>query len=225
MHCYEDTNSRHPDWKETFKDLCDPKKCTCDVIEREAVGREYPRFGATSPPGTPNVCSNNYYTIENFANYNSRSVVTKLQNVTLADCCTSCSNMNTIDKTVCGSYTFVPAVDDSEGIPTGPGTCTIHGPTSFSDFGPRAGVVTGYFSGLGLVAFVQKAAGDLSDLMNGTWYSTQRPGQCNSSTDVIGTDCFWREVEQVAQVRESQLLMFLCVGRSVVVDDWSTFRR
>jgi hypothetical protein len=36
--------------------------------------------------------------------------------------------------------------------------------------------------------------------MNGTWYSTQRKGQCTHPSQVIGKDCWWREVEQTRMI-------------------------
>lgn len=205
-----DNDPRNPQWATQFADFCDKSKCECDVIETHAVGREFPRFGATSPPGTPKTCSGNYYTLESYGNYNKNTVYNKTANVTLADCCDMCTGVNSVDDIVCGSYTFLPTLADpvnnaatervNEGaIPTGPGTCVIHGKTSFNDLGPMPSAVTGYFTGLGVKAFVQFASGQVSEIMNGTWYSTQAPGQCNS-TGVLGKDCWWRLKEQTAQV-------------------------
>lgn len=196
-----DSDPRHPEWKDEFKDVCDPKKCECDVIESRAVGREFPRFGATSPPGTPLQCDANFYTIENYANYNRKTILNQTENVYLADCCAACKSMNTVDVTTCSSYSFFPTGNTSaDGIPTGTGKCTLHGGSSFSDLGPMPGFTSGLFAGMGLVGFVQKASGEISEIMNGTWYSTQHLGKCNSSTDLLGRDCWWREIEQVAQV-------------------------
>ena len=47
---------------------------------------------------------------------------------------------------------------------------------------------------------LQRAAGQLSEIMNGTWYSTQRKGQCTHPSQVIGKDCWWREVEQTRMI-------------------------
>ena len=76
----------------------------------------------------------------------------------------------------------------------------LHGETSFADLGPALFSSTGFFSGLGLSAYVQKAAGQLSEIMNGTWYSTQAAGECTEPGDVLGKDCWWRVIEQTRAV-------------------------
>ena len=212
---WPDKNKEHPNWATDFADFCDPNVCLCDVIERMAVGREFPHFGIPYIPGTPKPqCSTDFYTIPNYKNYNKSSLLNSTKNVTLADCCSMCTSLNTEAETVCGSYTFEPELDHSENkrhrsssgmatlangsrkvgsggandfdgfdsfdssseggngyaaIPTGPGTCNVHGVTPISDFGPVLFGVSGYFRGMGTSAFVEQASGELSEVMNGTW--------------------------------------------------------
>ena len=42
----------------------------------------------------------------------------------------------------------------------------------------------------------------LSACFAGTWYSTQEAGRCKPG-QVVGKDCWWREIEQTAQVNAS----------------------
>ena len=58
---------------------------------------------------------------------------------------------------------------------------------------------SGWFSGDGLVNFVESASMTLSDMMNGTWFSTQKAGEC-APGETVGEGCFWRVVNQSAQV-------------------------
>lgn len=49
-------------------------------------------------------------------------------------------------------------------------------------------------AGLDLEQYVAWAAGQLGGIMNGTWYSTRKAGQCKAGQE-IGQDCWWREIE------------------------------
>ena len=45
-------------------------------------------------------------------------------------------------------------------------------------------------------------------LLAGTWFSTQEPGECKPG-QVVGKDCWWREVKQTAQVNASCVNEFM----------------
>lgn len=189
-----DKDPKHPEWKTEFADVCDPKKCTCDIIERHAVGREFPRFGIPKvSPGTPPACASNFYPLNHFKNKNASTLKHTIEDTSLAACCSACTAANNAGDE-CGSYTFTPELFKKNG------SCALHGATSFTDLGPALLSSSGFSTGSGPSAIIQKAIGKLSDNMNGTWYSTQEVGRCKGPDDVLGKDCWWREVEQVAQV-------------------------
>ena len=110
----QDKNPKHPEWATQFAEFCNSTTdCECETIEREAVGREFPHFGASYPSGTPSPqCTNNFYVLEGYGNYNRHSFYNVTDNVTLAECCDLCTGSNTEDETVCGSYVFKPNLTD-----------------------------------------------------------------------------------------------------------------
>ena len=170
-----DDDRDHPEWKEQFADVCKESflDCHCSAVFRESVGREFPRFGAPSPPGLPGVCTQDYYAWTGIANARNSSFINITEGVELAECCDMCTNIND-DKGLCGSYTFLPDTADQKST-SSLGSCTLYGETSFHDltYAKRKDQVFGFFSGDGIAAQVQKAVGTLSMLMNGTWFSTQ----------------------------------------------------
>jgi hypothetical protein len=165
---HTDSNPYDPEWATQFADVCDKSKCSCAIVEQHAVGREFPRFGASVPPGTPPHCAANYYVFEDYANHNPFTKINVTEGVALDECCSMCTARNTETRTECGSYSYIP-MDKAAGT----GTCTLHSATSQSDFSRSDNATSGYFSGVGLIAAVERAIGDLSDGMGGTWFSTQ----------------------------------------------------
>jgi len=69
---------------------------------------------------------------------------------------------------------------------------------------------SGFFTGLGLPAFIERATGQLSDLMNGTWFSTQGSGECRAG-ERLGKECWWRQVERLRNVNAS------CVNDNMIL--------
>lgn len=57
--------------------------------------------------------------------------------------------------------------------------------------------------------YVGWAAGQLGTILNGTWYSTRKAGQCKAGQQ-IGKDCWWREIEQTRMVNAT------CVNDNMV---------
>ena len=57
--------------------------------------------------------------------------------------------------------------------------------------------------------YVGWASNELSRIMNGTWYSTRKAGQCKAGQQ-IGKDCWWREIEQTRMVNAT------CVNDNMV---------
>ena len=227
-----------------FAPFCDPNVCLCDVIENMTVGREFPHFG-TPPvsPDFPKQCAASYFQLKNFKNKNASTVIKTVKKTTLAACCSACTAVNVANAT-CGSYVFTKDLFSKT-----TGTCELHGATIFSDLAPALLGEVGFFTGTGPAAFVQRATGALSEIMNGrytttfvitlslslstsfasplafsllsslsshclfsqgTWFSTQAVGRCNTSEQVIGKDCWWREVETKRSVNAT------CVNDNMV---------
>ena len=114
-------------------------------------------FGAHVPAGTPAQCASNYFVLQDVSNANKSTIIKTIEHTTLGECCAACTAENTVNETTCYSYTFVKAEKK----------CMLHGVSSFSDFRPNLFASSGFFSGLGLPAYLQRAAGDLSEIMNG----------------------------------------------------------
>lgn len=160
-----------------------------------SVGREFPKFGKPLPPaGYPEICYADFYPIDGYRN--NKTAFKTLDNVSLADCCAACAAAEHGWER-CGSYSFT-AADAGDGY-GGSGTCAIHGHTDSRDLVPDRTSASGWFSGDGLVNFVESASMTLSDMMNGTWFSTQKAGEC-APGETVGEGCFWRVVNQTAQV-------------------------
>ncbi|KAH8055757.1 phospholipid methyltransferase [Aureococcus anophagefferens] len=154
-----------------------------------------PKFGKPLPPaGYPEICYADFYPIEGYRN--NKTAFKTLDNVSLADCCAACAAAEHGWER-CGSYSFT-AADAGDGY-GGSGTCAIHGHTDSRDLVPDRASASGWFSGDGLANFVESASMTLSDMMNGTWFSTQKAGEC-APGETVGEGCFWRVVNQTAQV-------------------------
>ena len=114
-----------------------------------------------------------------------------------------------------------------------------------------------FFSGSGVAATVGRATAQMADILNGTWYSTQASatpprasaipaagqchwystqaaGKCNTTSDVLGRDCWWREVSQLAAVSAAPSQMWQCEpspgadvagARPVPVQTWQRWFR
>ncbi|KAH8048473.1 phospholipid methyltransferase [Aureococcus anophagefferens] len=168
-------------------------RCRCDAVETLSVGAT----GSASPcrrAGYPEICYADFYPIEGYRN--NKTAFKTLDNVSLADCCAACAAAEHGWER-CGSYSFT-AADAGDGY-GGSGTCAIHGHTDSRDLVPDRASASGWFSGDGLVNFVESASMTLSDVMNGTWFSTQKAGEC-APGETVGEGCFWRVVNQTAQV-------------------------
>jgi len=154
------------------------------------VGREYPKFGQQTPPNTPKQCAAAYYIIQHAA---AKDSPYKKLKTDLAGCCDACSKENTDqDDIKCKIYTHNSLL----------GTCSLHSTANFSTIRPAITSSSGFYSGTGVKAFVERATGELSDLMNGTWYSTQKGGECKEG-QAIGRDCWWRVLKQQRQVNST----------------------
>ena len=94
------------------------------------------------------------------------------------------------------SYTFVA---DDEAKPYGAGTCDLHGYTRQSDLVADAKATSGWWEGDDLKNYVESASMSLSNTMNGSWFSTQKAGEC-APGQTVGEDCWWRQVKQTANV-------------------------
>jgi hypothetical protein len=195
---YEDPE--HPEWADDFADVCNKTDCHCDIITSHAVGMEYPHIGFVNPTNTPAQCDISFYQLEGYENFNRYSIINTTNGVDLGTCCSLCTERNTESKTECGGYSFTPAKASLE---TGTGTCVLHRTASFFDVKRSKDATVGLFTGLGVQSFVQHAIGKLSNLFNGIWYSTQAPGQCVHPGEVLGKDCWWRVINQTAQVNAS----------------------
>ena len=114
-------------------------------------------FGSHVPPGTPAQCASNFFVLDGIGNLNHSTILKTIEHSTEAECCSACTGQNTASATKCGSFTFTKVEKK----------CVLHGSTSFSDFKPDLIGTTGLFTGLGLAAYLQRAAGELSKLMNG----------------------------------------------------------
>ena len=114
-------------------------------------------FGAHVPPGTPSQCENNYFLLDGLSNGNLSTIVKTIERTTLGDCCAACTAANTVKETTCHSYTFSKLEKK----------CTLHGETNGQDLRPNLFSSFGFFTGLGLDAYLQRATGKLSSLMNG----------------------------------------------------------
>ena len=114
-------------------------------------------FGAHVPAGTPAQCASNYFVLDDVTNVNKSNIIKTIEHTTLGECCAACTAANTVNETACHAYNFGKLQK----------TCTLHGETSFSDFRPSLFASAGFFTGLGLPAYLQRAAGKLSTLLNG----------------------------------------------------------
>lgn len=190
-------NYDHPEWADDFKGVCDERECVCDAVETLSVGREFPKFGKPLPPaGFPAKCSEDFYPIEGYANSNSRTVYKTMESVSHGDCCGACAQGNDAREGTCGSYTYTPS---SATDPYSNGTCILHGHTSNDDLSPAHGSHTGWFQGDDTKNFVETASMSLSNIMNGSWYSTQEAGMCHAG-QTVGEDCWWKVIEQKRSV-------------------------
>lgn len=186
----------HPEWATDFAGVCDAAKCSCDAVENLAVGQEYPKFGKPAmPSGYPTVCQNDFYPIPKMKNGNAKSKYASVD-LDFADCCARCAHDNDVKKDACMSYTFF-ATDPA--APYGTGTCELHGYTRSSDLVADATATSGWFSGDSLQNYIETESMTLSNIMNGSWFSTQKAGECGPG-QVLGKDCWWSLVNQTANV-------------------------
>ena len=185
-------NREHPEWATAFAGLCDADECLCDAVETRSVGREFPKFGKPLPPkGYPELCYADFYPVEKMTS--PRKAAKTIRDAPLAACCSACA---AAERGWCRFYSFTPnSADDAFGN----GTCALHAYVDYADLVPDANATSGYFSGDGLVNFVESASMTLSEMMNGSWYSTQGAGECLPG-QTLGEDCFWRVLDQTSQV-------------------------
>jgi len=185
-------SSANPQWRTQFADFCNVSQCSCDAVETLSVGREFPKFGSSVPAGTPAQCAANYYVLPSMGVRNGLKPWRRFKAPALADCCSACTAHNEKKDYSCGLYSY----RDNH--------CELFQHASFNDLTPEKGSDSGYFSGLGLAAFVQRAAGELSNLLNGTWFSTQAAGMCAEGDVPRGNgNCWWRVIEQTRNVNAS----------------------
>lgn len=184
----------NPRFLADFSDVCDKSQCECDYISTTAVGKEPLPFGSHTPlpPKWPDTCKAEFVP---YAVSIEDRPIKSLQDTTLADCCTACSESGS-GFFGCSGYSY----DNTSSV------CNLYShPRHFVK--PTTGVTCGFRSSAhsGLLGRIAQ----FSDIMNGTWYSTEKPGECQEG-QVVGKDCAWRMVAQTRNVNSS------CVNDNVV---------
>ena len=190
---FNDTES--PQWRTQFSDVCDPKICSCDAVEKQSVGHEILGnvFGQFSVKDWPQQCLDDFYAITGrvFAGKPDRT----LDDVDEGECCSACSATKRSVLSGCGGYTYHEMNR----------TCEMFGVFSrpihpAPDAHTRSGMNlkgTPYWSPLG------SSTSQLAVLLNGSWYSTREEGECAEGQVPGKDDCWWRTVEQTSNVNSS----------------------
>lgn len=183
-----------PKYKSAFSGVCDPNVCKCKAIETLALGHQSIR-GSFSPPknGTiPPSCAANHSATSGLMPLDGQQLkglpYATEHNVTVGDCCTKCSAEHFRKWFPCRGYSFVPG-DGS----TATGTCAryniVWGIQRAK--GTRTAFFSGGDSGNAAIQRVLHSLGHLSNLLGGSWFSTQAPGECTGNS-TLGSDCWWR---------------------------------
>jgi len=177
-----------------FTDVCSKSECHCEYISTHAVGKEPLPFGSHTPlpPKWPAQCRADFVPYQVTIEDNPEKT---LQDVTQAECCTKCSEANSFFN-YCAGYAY--NAESSE--------CEFYKyPRHYTK--PTKGTTVAFRSSSRGGIFGRIA--QFSDIMNGTWYSTEAPGECKAG-QVVGQDCAWRLVKQTRNVNAT------CVNDNVV---------
>eukprot|EP00462_Mataza_sp_D1_P006390 CAMPEP_0175124088 /NCGR_PEP_ID=MMETSP0087-20121206/2590_1 /TAXON_ID=136419 /ORGANISM="Unknown Unknown, Strain D1" /LENGTH=307 /DNA_ID=CAMNT_0016405823 /DNA_START=30 /DNA_END=957 /DNA_ORIENTATION=+ len=158
---------KNPQFVKDFGSLCSKNECNCDVVEKQSVGREFPKFGSQTPPGTPAVCADDFFVFE-FFKFRSIGKPYRTVKTDLAGCCSTCAADNAHNSTTCALYEFTL------------GQCSLFStqPTSFNVTAApltKAGVWMQDSPAL----WLQHAIGQLSDRMNGIGFRLEKKGSAN----------------------------------------------
>mmetsp|Transcript_17758 Transcript_17758/g.41180 ORF Transcript_17758/g.41180 Transcript_17758/m.41180 type:complete len:418 (+) Transcript_17758:64-1317(+) len=182
------SDKAHPEWLEEFGSLCNRSECYCKAVYGMAVGRE-----STNHYGQPSDCpsfeTRSDMTLKS-AGY--RSVETNQQG-----CCTACmaDNKQSLN---CKAFSH-----------DGKTTCTLHSSASYWNLEESPHGKVGFHLSNDTASVLVAAAHLFAYQMSGYWYSTQEAGECKAG-QVVGTDCWWRVIEQKKMVNAS------CVDQNLV---------
>eukprot|EP01064_Diplonema_japonicum_P039664 TRINITY_DN9_c7_g1_i1.p1 TRINITY_DN9_c7_g1~~TRINITY_DN9_c7_g1_i1.p1 ORF type:complete len:365 (+),score=69.92 TRINITY_DN9_c7_g1_i1:88-1182(+) len=184
-----------PNIKAAFESVCDLKKCHCDAAETLSVGAEFCPLCHNFPvpqPNLPDVC----YTHPTYSNL-SVSFKTVLSNETLdsAECCSRC-NLNK----ACDVLTYENSTSRCvTGNGIGSTKVDTNTWTMFKDGTKMNGTATMW---LGRIA-------QAAQKLNGTWFSTQAPGECQPG-QTVGEDCWWRKLSMTRRINST------CVSNNII---------
>jgi hypothetical protein len=186
----------NPQWKIDFADDCSMSQCTCETVDHKSVGMEPLPFGGhMPPPNWPSQCAGKYSSLGQVAlNVSKPSRITVQKDV--GACCTACTDFK-FGFFSCRAYTFYEETGECQLFVNPKGTKAASS--------AQSGYNAGGSGGSSLFTLISNFAAE----MNGTWFSTQAPGECQEG-QTVGVDCFWKMVEMKRNVNAT------CVNGNVV---------
>eukprot|EP01061_Rhynchopus_euleeides_P006053 TRINITY_DN15131_c1_g1_i1.p1 TRINITY_DN15131_c1_g1~~TRINITY_DN15131_c1_g1_i1.p1 ORF type:complete len:379 (+),score=31.72 TRINITY_DN15131_c1_g1_i1:759-1895(+) len=165
-----------------FSAFCDPNECSCDVFLESSVGMQHcpyctmPMYPFNGPDYAQ--CSNLMSVPYDLT---SNTPLAVYSNVTIGACC------DAVLKHSPNYTTYEPTEGGDRG------TCTLFDTITGTGKNNRSTLLLNTVPMYGKAGYYMSRIRAIAEVLNGTWWSTQKAGECRAGEKVGEGSCWWRD--------------------------------